>query len=195
MKGKNFILLFLFLPLGLIAQQKGFTITGTVSGVPDNSTITLTDLNNATDTLAKTIIKNGTFVLKGNIKEPNLHQLNFDAAKKKSILFIGNETITIKGNIEKVEALEVKGSVHQDDFAEFQQVFNPIVMKLTEMNQRISMTPNIQRGDSLMVSYMNHLDKIKAAIDKFVASKKTSSIAPFVILVTIEIENDIVATE
>ena len=72
------------LPVAVMAQQKGFVITGTVTGLADNSRVTLVDMSKPTDTLAKAVVTKGTFVLKGSVAEPNLYQLNFDAATKKS---------------------------------------------------------------------------------------------------------------
>jgi len=195
MKGKIFVFVLFLLPAGLMAQQKGFTITGTVTGVADKTKVTLTDLNNSTDTLARAEVKNGAFVLKGNIREPNLHQLNFESARKRAILFIGNEDIAVKGDVEKLQDLDVRGSVYQNDFIQFRTLFDPMMAKLTEMNQLINNTPNLHRDDSIVVAYMKHLDKIKASVAQFIITKKTSPIAPFVLAVTVDIENDPFALE
>src|SRR5215831_5650091 len=127
---KTFVMIWLLAPLSLLARQKGFTITGTVSGLSDNSKVSLIDVNNSADTLAKAAVKDGSFVLSGNISEPNLYQLNFGDPNKKSILFIGNENITVKGSIDMLQDLEVRGSVYNNDFIEFRTVFNPLMMKL-----------------------------------------------------------------
>lgn len=195
MKPKSIVFVMLVAPMAILAQTKGFTISGTITGVPDNSKVSLTDLNKPTDTLAKAQVVKGSFVLQGNIKEPNLHQLNFDAMGKKAILFIGDENITIKGSIDKINELDVKGSIFNNDFIEFRTIFDPLMIKLNEMNAVINNTPNLRREDSVVVAYMNHLDKIKSTIGRFIDNKKASPIAPFVLAVTVEIENDVVATE
>jgi peroxiredoxin len=187
---KKLILVFLLIPVGLLAQQKGFVITGTITGLPDNSKVTLTDMNNATDTVAKATVQKGAFVLKGTVAEPNLHQLNFDVAGKKAILFMGNETFTVKGAIDNVQSLEVKGSPTNNDFVEFQNIFNPLFKKLTEQNQKMAGNPNAQKDDTLMASYRKTFDAIVSAIDKFILNKKSSPVAPFLLVVTRELEQD-----
>ena len=97
---KKLIVGFFLIPVVVFAQQKGFVITGTITGLTESSKVSLTDLNKPNDTLAKGVVSKGTFVLKGTIAEPNLHQLNFDVASKKAVVFMGNDQITIKGNIE-----------------------------------------------------------------------------------------------
>src|SRR5688572_25198840 len=121
---KNLLMLMLMLPLALTAQD-GFEITGTITGLPENSRVTLTNVNKQTDTLARAVVNNGTFVLKGKIEEPNLYQLNMDGASKKAVLFIGNEKATIKGSVESTQQMEVNGSAFHKDFQEMQAIFNP----------------------------------------------------------------------
>lgn len=176
-----------------IAQKnanKEFVIQGSVKGLAEKSIVTLNDLNNPADTVARAEIKNGTFTLKGTVSEPNLYQLNFNAVQKKSIVFLSNDVISLKGDIENVQNLEVKGSAIQKDFSEFQKTFNPLFQKLTEMNQQISARPEIQRDDSLMRAYMTLLEKIKSQVDQFVRNKRSSPVAPFVLVVTGELEQD-----
>ena len=56
MKTVLFLLLF---PVVLSAQDasQGFTITGKIAGLGENSVVTLVDVNNNIDTLARTLVK------------------------------------------------------------------------------------------------------------------------------------------
>jgi peroxiredoxin len=183
------------IPGAVMAQQKGFVITGTVTGLAENSRVSLVDLNKPTDTLARGLVKKGTFVLKGSIAEPNLHQLNFDVAGKKSVMFIGNENITVNGNIENIQQFTVKGSVANNDFNDFQKIFNPLFQKLTALNQKLYATPNQQPNDSLLAIYKQTYDATIVAIEKFVTDKKTSPVTPFMLVVTRELEQDPITLE
>lgn len=184
-----------FLPVAVMAQQKGFVITGTITGLAEKTRVSLIDLNKPTDTLAKGLVTKGTFVLKGTVAEPNLHQLNFDAVSKKSVLFMGNETITIKGNIDNVQQFDIKGSAVNNDFVEFQKIFNPLFQTLTALNQKLSGKPAPQPDDTLMIAYKKSYDAIVSAIDKFVVEKKNSPVTPFLLVVTRELEQDPVTLE
>jgi peroxiredoxin len=191
---KQLVILLLLIPAGLLAQT-GFVIKGTVTGLAEGSRVMLTDVNNATDTLARSTVKNGSFELKGIIKEANLYQLNFDATQKKATLFIGNDNVTVKGNVDQLQELQIKGSPVHDDFVAFQSTFNPLFRTLTEMNRKLSAAPNVQPGDSLMLAYTNQLEKIKTAIGQFTADKKNSPVTPFMQVVTSELEQDITVLE
>lgn len=191
---KQLLFSILLIPTGLLAQS-GFVIKGSVLGLPEASKVTLTDVNNATDTLARSTVDKGVFELKGTVKEPNLYQLNFDGVTKKTILFIGNDPVTVKGHVDNLQQLEVKGSSVHDDFVTFQNTFNPLFRKLTEMNQQLYAKPNVQPGDSIMVAYMSHVDKTKAAIVQYIQERKNSPVAPFVLVVTSELEQDVTVLE
>lgn len=191
---KQLLVLIAMMPLGLLAQT-GFVIKGKVTGLPEASKVTLTDVNNPTDTLSRGKVVHGGFELKGTIKEANLYQLNFDGVQKKAMLFIGNDQVTVEGNIEQVQQLDIKGSSIHNDFVAFQNTFNPLFRKLTEMNQQLYSKPNVQPGDSIMVAYMAHVNTIKATLEQFVTERKSSPVAPFVLVVTSELEQDITVLE
>jgi peroxiredoxin len=189
---KKLIAVLFLIPVAVMAQQKGFVITGTITGLPENSKVSLVDLNKNSDTLAKARVTKGTFVLKGTIAEPNLHQLTFDQGGKKSVLFIGNDNITIKGDIKNVQQFDVKGSPTHSDFVEFQKTFNPLFQTLTQLNQQLY---GQQASDSLQTAYKKAYEAAVTAIDKFVSEKKASPIAPFLLIVTRELEQDPVVLE
>lgn len=191
---KLLLVCILLIPIGLMAQT-GFVVKGSVMGLPEASKVTLTDVNNATDTLARGVVTGGAFELKGTVKEANLYNLNFDGVAKKAVLFMGNDHVTVQGNIEDIQQLSIKGSAVHDDFVAFQQMFAPLFRTLSEMNQKLYATPNVQPGDSIMVAYTKHVEKTKAAIEKFAAEKKNSPVAPFMLVVTSELEQDITVLE
>jgi peroxiredoxin len=191
---KAFLLPFFCLPFLLQAQQR-FNISGTLKGLPEGSAVFFTNANNPNDTVAKSVVKDGWFVLGGSVPEPNLYQLNFDGVEKKSVVFIGNDSVSITGDVDKVQELTVSGSLVNEDFESFKKTFNPLFQQLSAMGQQINATPNIKQTDTLMIAYKKNLSVIKSTVDDFVVSHKTSPVAPFVMLVTSELEQDPVSME
>ena len=189
---KKLMMLFLCLPFIGVAQtsNKGFEIQGKIEGLADKSIVTLNNLNKPEDTVARAEVKNGSFVLKGNISEANLYQLNFNAVQKKGIIFLSNDIISVQGTVENIQNLQITGGTVQSDFKEFQSTFNPLFQKLGEMNEQMRANPEVQRNDSMMRNYMAFISKVKSEVEKFVVSKKTSPVAPFVLVVTGELEQD-----
>ncbi|MBO9572231.1 MAG: AhpC/TSA family protein [Chitinophagaceae bacterium] len=184
----------LFFPLALIAQDK-FTVTGNVQGLPDGSAVSISDINNPQDTLARSTSKAGMFELSGTVKEPNLLQVNFNGVQKKAVVFIGNEKVNLNGSTEALQEVKVTGSRAHDDFEEFKTIFNPLFAKLSELGQKINSSPSASKGDSLTAAYQNTVDKIKSEVDNFVKRKPSSPVSPFVVMVTSELEQDLPALE
>jgi peroxiredoxin len=189
---KLILIVLLAFPAILSAQE--FIINGTVTGLPDNSVVSLSDLNSR-DTLATARVVKGNFVLKGKLSEPNLVNINFGTVQKKGTFFIGNETISVKGDVGNIQELEVKGSAIHNDFVQFQSIFNPLFQRLSEMNQQISSNPNLKKDDTLVTSYTAQFTKIQSAIDKFILDKKSSPLSAFALAVTSELEQDPLVTE
>lgn len=186
---KKFLIVFLLVPVVLFSQNK-FTISGNLQGLPQGSSVSLSNANKPEDTLAKSIVNNGVFELKGTVEEPNLYQLNFDGIQKKSIIFIGNDNVSVNGDAQAMQDLTITGSSTHDDFEKFKKIFNPLFQELTEMGQRINKLPSLAKDDSVMNTYRNKLNSIKNEVDNFVSSHQNSPVASFVILVTSEMEQD-----
>jgi hypothetical protein len=161
--------------------------------LPEGSSVSLTNANIPEDTVARGQVNKGVFELSGSIPEPNLYQLNLDGVQKKSVLFIGNDKVSIKGDVATIQEISVTGSKVHDDFEEFKKTFNPLFQQLTMMGQKLSTMPRLEKEDSLMVAYKSQLDNIKSTVDKFVKNHKSSPVAPFVVIVTSEIEQDVPA--
>lgn len=172
------------------SPAKGFVIQASIEGLPDQSVVTLNDLNNPGDTIARSVVENGSFSLKGSVPEANLYQLNFNAVQKKAVLFLSNDPVKIKGSIQNLQKLQISGGPVQQDFKEFQSTFNPLFQKLTEMSQQINSNPEMQRNDSVMAGYKGILEKVRTNVEQFVTNKRTSPVAPFVMVVTGELEQD-----
>jgi peroxiredoxin len=191
----KFLALLLLFPVALFAQKK-FVINGNLSGLPESSAVSLSNANTPDDTVARGIVKaGGTFELRGTVDEPNLYQLNLDGVQKKFTLFIGNDIVNVSGDVQTIQQLQVKGSKVHNDFEEFKKIFNPLFQELTLMGQRINRTPSLQQNDSVMGAYKSQIETIKREVDKFVASHNDSPVAPFVVMVTSEMDQDVASLE
>ena len=50
-------------------------------------------------------------------------------------MFIGNDAVTVSGDVENLKTLSVTGSASQNDFMDFQNTFNPYILQLNALNQ------------------------------------------------------------
>src|ERR1700761_184981 len=153
------------------AGKAGFSIAGNVSGISEGSSVYLTDANNPTDTVTTTRVKDGQFVLKGQLPDPNLYELNFGSAQKKTLLFIGNENMHVTGNVEDLKTLTVKGSSTEDDFNVFQQTFNPIFAHLNEVGKLYNSRESMGKMDSLARVYKLLVDSVENSEERFLRAR------------------------
>jgi len=182
---KKVIVCAFFLPFAAFAQKQ-LVINGKVTGAAESTLVFLTDANTPTDTLAKAKIKEGSFVLKGSLREATLVNLNFAASKKKALLFIDNAVITITGTLDEIQKLTVTGSPTQQDFEAFQDAFNPLFSKYSEVNQKMKAGVT----DSLQVQAAKLYTDIEQKIDVFLQQHPASPVSPFLILVTSQLSED-----
>jgi peroxiredoxin len=192
-------IIFLYAIIGIAQAQKtklsGFRIEGRITGLAEKSRVTLTDANKPTDTLAKGSVKEGVFILTGQVNEPNLYVLNFAGSQKKTTLFIGNETVMINGNIDNLSAIQVKGSPSETDFLLFEKMFNPYFVQLNQLSQQANAPEFATKRDSIGEAYQAVVMAIQAKVDSFIQMKKSSYVSPFLLVVVNQLSDDVFLLE
>jgi peroxiredoxin len=195
---KLFLAAIVTMPLFSLAQnvtEPHFTMTGQVSGLADNSEVCVTDVSNPTDTVAHSTVKGGQFVLTGHVSEPNLYEVNFLAVKKKVPLFIGNDKISLSGTADDMKGIKATGSPSNDDFVEFQTVFNPYFARLNAVMGMTNSPEGAKSKDSLFRVYKSLTDSIFVTLDGFIQRKPTSYVSAFVLIVVNQLTEDVMAQE
>jgi peroxiredoxin len=195
---KKYIILFSLFTGTVQAQQKkpaGFQIDGHIKGITENSVVTLTDANKPTDTLARSKVKSGVFILSGQVTEPNLVILNFLSANKKTPIFIGNETVMLTGDIENLNSLQVKGSPSALDFQVFEQGFNPYFARINQLSQLANSPDAALKKDSIGDAYQIAVMTIQVKVDSFIQQRKSSFVSPFLLVVVNQLSDDVFLLE
>ncbi|SRR5579871_101717 len=192
-------LLISFFPLFSSAQnpaQSQLIIHGNVKGLQEKSEVFVVNIyNNTTDTVVRGLVLDGKFSLTGHVSEPNLYEINFSAVKKKAPLFIGNDAIELSGDVNDLKELKITGSRSNDDFNEFQKIFNPYMVQLNSMGQNINATQFGPSRDSLIAEYKKVVNQIEIAEDQFVQQNKSSYVSPFMMVVLLQLSEDVFLTE
>ena len=171
------------LPGFVLAQtgKKILELSGNIKGLPGKSTVYLADVNAPTDTIATAVAIDGKFVLKGTIKEPGLHHLQFVESKNKVLLFIGADHVTLSGDMADLKKIKLTGSPSHDDFIAFQKNFNPIferLQKSTESGSGVSFTDKDYKA-------------LNKKLDSFLLANRDSYVSAFVLVVTSQLSDDV----
>jgi peroxiredoxin len=194
---KYFIFLILIIGSAQAQQAKpaGFRIEGHLKGVEEKSIVTLSDANKPGDTLARATVKAGVFVLTGHVSEPNLFILNFNSSKKKSSIFIGNETVRIDGDMANLAGIQVIGSASETDFKAFEQIFNPYFARLNQLSQLANAPEAAAQRDSVGEAYQAVTMAIQLNVDSFIQQRKSSYVSPFLLVVVNQLSDDVFLLE
>ena len=184
---KRCFVVFLFLPLFSLAQKNGFIVNGNLAGLNNRDQVSLTDANNPTDTLAKSTVAEGKFILKGNVPEPGIYHLNLAGLQKKALLFLDNSTVSVTGNAAEIQNLKVAGSPSHKDFQYFQETFNPMFANLNQISEQMKLTG---MTDTARIRSEKIISGIQTEVDKFIRERKGSYVAPFVLLVTSQLSEN-----
>ena len=137
----------------------------------------------------------GIFILNGHVKEPDLLILNFLSASRKTLFFIGNETVTINGDIENLSALQVKGSATEADFMAFEQIFNHYFAQLNQLSQLSNSPDAASKRDSIGDAYQMAAMAIQFRVDNFIQQRKSSYVSPFLLVVVNQLSDDVFLLE
>ena len=104
--------------------QKGFEITGNVTGFPDGTPVSF--VNNQTNQLEKqTTIEHNKFIIKGTMQEPGFKILVFNEQAPGIPLFLDNSNVKIKGDKGALDKLSITGSPSHNDFTEYSNALKP----------------------------------------------------------------------
>jgi peroxiredoxin len=189
--------------------EKGFVITGDISGMTKGTTIKLINANTSAELASTTVEekktttkKNGklvttvkkVFVLKGKVTEPDLCLLSVGDLKPYNF-YVENKPITITGSTSDMSKWVVKGSASQNDFREFEVVFTPLAQSLNSTATTINTQQPGPAREALMIEYTNLQQRIQNQIDSFVNRKKSSYVSAFVLLVMMNFNNDPMVAE
>lgn len=177
------LLFLLFAPLAALAQQPaGYVVTGKITGLKDSTEVTLVDPGTA-KVLARTKVRNGGFILKGQATEPTVYQLKFQGQKNFADFFMYNEPVTVTGDISNIAAANIKASAYQEDFVQFKNQFVPLLQRLQGLAGVINPERDQQKRDSLIREYTLVKNEAMNTTISFVKAKKASPVSALVLSV------------
>ena len=165
-------------------------ISGSVQGLTDQSHVFLTDANKPTDTLSRAKVKNGVFTLTAHVAEPSLLEISFESSQKKMTVFVGNEKVKMTGNVQDLTAIQVSGSVSQQDFIRFQQLFNPYFGRINVISHLANDPANASKKDSISAAYAEAVGDVEKQVDSFVTTHKSSYVSSFLLVIVNQLSDD-----
>jgi len=190
---KKFLFAFLLFPILGIAQTNSFVLAGTLTGINEGAEVKLlTTQDNSI--LAKGVVKGGKFELTGQVPEPTLLWLAVAGTEPQHI-YVENGSIKVSGDKKDIKNLKVQGSKSHADFIDFRNTFNPLVAQLNKVAEQIGKASSDKQYQNLMQKYDSLGRLVGQELDKFLAQKKSSYVAPFALFVTAQLYDDPILME
>lgn len=185
---KNVFLFLTLIPTLLFAQTNGFTVTGTITGLTDGAEVRINNVND-NGLLAKTTAKGGSFTINGSVPEPSLYWITIGGEQAQHI-FLENTAISIKGDKKNLKNFVVEGSSSHKDFDQFRKTFNPLVGELNAAGALINKAKSDLEAKALMIKYDSLNKLVNSEVGKFVSSKPSSYVTPFLLFITAQLLED-----
>lgn len=140
-------------------------------------------LMNGTDgkTIATDTVRNGKFVLKGTIAEPDIFQLGFVGYKEALDIFLFNDQVNIVGDFNNLSAASITGSLVETDYQVFKSSFNPIRERLNYLVQQINPEKDRFKRDSLIGLYEQAKGTVLQEATRFTKERTSSPVSSFVL--------------
>lgn len=187
---KKVILILFILPTFLCAQNTdNFEISGTLKGMLDKTELVLKNDEISTEPLATVKSIGQKFKMIGKIAEPGMYYIQPNNSQQKLVLFLDASNITVDGEFVKLQAASVTGSATHNVFALFNSTFNPLFTKLTTFAQQLNQGVKDDNG-AIRKQYEILIIDINNKTDQFILTHSSSPVAPFVLLVATQLNQD-----
>lgn len=186
---KYLIALLLALPFIGFSQVQKFTVKGTIQGLKDKSELMLKNEEINPDPLSTFLSSGENFETVGEISEPGLYQLSIKGSQQKLMLFLDGSDVVIEGQLVSLQNAKVTGSKSHDDFVTFNGTFNPLFAKLSAFAQKLNNGDKDTDG-SIRKAYGEVVAEVNSKTDEFIANHTNSPVAPFVLLVMMQLNDD-----
>ncbi|MEJ7912497.1 MAG: TlpA disulfide reductase family protein, partial [Chitinophagaceae bacterium] len=191
---KQLLLLFFFLPAYVFGQEKGFVITGSVSGLKEGAEVTITSTQEGNQLLAKGPVKNGAFRISGSVGEPGLYWLKMGSEQPQHI-YVENKKISVSGAQKNIKNIQIEGSASHLDFVQFRNTFNPLIGELNGAAAGLQKASNPREKQVMMKQYDSLIKLVDEAVQKYVVAKPASFVTPFVLFVTAQVNDNVAKME
>ena len=121
---KNIIAIALVLASPFL-QAQSLNLQGKLTNVKDASTVSLIDGVTSKELVSAKSVA-GSFSLQTKLEYPSLLILSIDGITQKIPVFVGNENVSIEGDVQNPASLNITGSASHDVYNVYMNSLNPL---------------------------------------------------------------------
>ncbi|MDQ8006073.1 MAG: TlpA disulfide reductase family protein [Pedobacter sp.] len=180
----NYILAICLLPLVGFSQDKNFAIEGKLHKKHNGNFVKIYYQNGSSKKIDSTQIKNGQFVLKGDLVAPTLGKISLDNEKTgdQIDIFLANGTIKLIAK-DSIRYANVNGTALTDDHERLAKIIRPLDQPIFDGFAAFQKMPEGAEKKAYLTSLMKGLDqynqKKRQIIHQFVTDNPSSYVSLF----------------
>jgi peroxiredoxin len=161
-----------FCSINLMAQS--LEITGNMKNVPDQTVVTLLD-GMANKEVATATAVGGKFELKTTLSNTGVYVVSFKGTKTQIPLFVGNDKLSMEGDVNAPKEIVYQGSPSQDIYQSYMKKLDPLMSAYFGSLGAVQAEKNATKKDS--INKQSELQS-KAIIDEYVNLSKLNNQSP-----------------
>ena len=181
---KNIIAIALVLASPFL-QAQSLNLQGKLTNVKDASTVSLIDGVTSKELVSAKSVA-GSFSLQTKLEYPSLLILSIDGITQKIPVFVGNENVSIEGDVQNPASLNITGSASHDVYNVYMNSLNPKMMPYVLNMQAAAQETNKAKKDSLNSAAAT---QSKDVIATFNTLYKANAASPVTTLMLLQFSN------
>jgi peroxiredoxin len=171
------ILLFSFMSIN--AQE--LKVMGDLKNVADNTEVKLLD-GITNQEVAKSSVKDGKFTLNSKTSDPTVFSIEFKGLQQRIILFIGNDNVTITGDLLNINNLKYAGSITQNVYLDYMSSLTPVMEPYVKTMQLAQVETAPAKKDSLNKAAENLAANAMSVFMKLISKNNNSPVSSLFLL-------------
>ena len=161
-----------FCSINLMAQS--LEITGSMKNVPDQTVVTLLD-GMANKEVATANVVGGKFELKTTLANTGIYVVSFKGTKTQIPLFVGNDKLSMEGDVNAPKEIVYQGSPSQDVYQSYMKKLDPLMSAYFGSLGAVQAEKNATKKDSVI---KESALQSKTIIDEYVNLSKLNNQSP-----------------
>lgn len=172
--------LLVFLSIQQLNAQ-GLMINGDLKNIPENTSISLID-GMGNKKVDSTKVNEGKFKLATTVENASIYLLSIGGVQQPIPMFVGNDKVSIVGDIQQPNSIEYTGSTTQGLYQSFMKAFNPKFELYGKTRMAMQMEKDAVKKDSLLEQEKKQSEDIIATYSVLVKENKQSPVSTFFLL-------------
>ena len=177
---KNIIAIALILASPFLHAQS-LNLQGKLTNVKDASTVSLIDGVTSKELISGKSVAGG-FSLQTQLEYPSLLILSIEGLAQKIPVFVGNENVSIEGDVQNIASINITGSLSHDVYNVYMNSLNPLMMPYVLNMQAAGQEANKAKKDSLNSVAATQSKEIIATFNTLYKTNATSPVTTLMLL-------------